>query len=159
FDTRDVPRTGRPGRAFIQHVAGRVDLSEGASRRNLSPQLFSVESASCGRAIYTRVMTAILTFIAVCLDALLGEPRRWHPLVGFGRLAQWVEHLWNPSIASQHRNKRQRPLTLRVRGIAAVITTVAPWVLLTAVAARNPTLLYPVSIGSLYFALGHQSLR
>ena len=28
---------------------------------------------------------------AVVLDRLLGEPRRWHPLVGFGRLAQALE--------------------------------------------------------------------
>ena len=33
----------------------------------------------------------------VLLDRLLGEPRRWHPLVGFGRLAGWLEQgLNNP---------------------------------------------------------------
>jgi adenosylcobinamide-phosphate synthase len=29
--------------------------------------------------------------LAVFLDALFGEPRRFHPLVGFGRLAETVE--------------------------------------------------------------------
>ena len=29
------------------------------------------------------------------LDLLLGEARRWHPLVGFGKLAQWLERRLN----------------------------------------------------------------
>lgn len=29
------------------------------------------------------------------LEALWGEPRRWHPLVGFGHLAQTLERRWN----------------------------------------------------------------
>ncbi|MBZ0096164.1 MAG: adenosylcobinamide-phosphate synthase CbiB [Sulfuricella sp.] len=33
----------------------------------------------------------ITALLAVVLDRLLGEPRRWHPLVGFGWLAQRVE--------------------------------------------------------------------
>ena len=98
-------------------------------------------------------MTALLTIIAVCLDVLLGEPRRWHPLVGFGRLAEALERRLNTS------TKLQNPVTSRVRGAAALVITVCPWVLLTAVAARTPVLRHVVAVGSLYFALGHQSLR
>ncbi len=101
-------------------------------------------------------MTALLTLIAVCLDASLGEPRRWHPLVGFGRVAQRVEHVLNTTSST---GTGVHSLTLRLRGIAAVIVTVAPWVLLVATAARVPVLRYPVAVVSLYFALGHQSLR
>jgi len=36
-------------------------------------------------------MTALLMTLAVLLDRLLAEPRRWHPLAGFGRLAAWLE--------------------------------------------------------------------
>jgi adenosylcobinamide-phosphate synthase len=48
---------------------------------------------------------------------------------------------------------------LRLRGIAAVVLTVLPWVLLVATAAKVSILHYPVAVLSLYFALGHQSLR
>ncbi|WP_028450691.1 adenosylcobinamide-phosphate synthase CbiB [Chitinibacter tainanensis] len=34
-------------------------------------------------------------WLALVLEALWGEPRRWHPLVGFGRLAQWLEQRCN----------------------------------------------------------------
>ncbi len=36
-------------------------------------------------------MIALTVCIALLLDAWLGEPRRFHPLVGFGHLAQFVE--------------------------------------------------------------------
>ncbi|MGO4479885.1 adenosylcobinamide-phosphate synthase CbiB [Massilia sp. 2TAF26] len=38
---------------------------------------------------------ALLLAAGVALDLLLGEARRWHPLVGFGRLAQWLERRMN----------------------------------------------------------------
>ncbi|MGH3412414.1 MAG: CobD/CbiB family cobalamin biosynthesis protein, partial [Marmoricola sp.] len=28
------------------------------------------------------------------LDVMVGDPRRGHPVAGFGRLAQWLEHRW-----------------------------------------------------------------
>lgn len=36
-------------------------------------------------------------WLGVALDALLGEPKRWHPLVGFGRWAGFIEHRLNRS--------------------------------------------------------------
>jgi adenosylcobinamide-phosphate synthase len=38
---------------------------------------------------------AILLAAGVALDLLLGEPRRWHPLVGFGKLASRLERWLN----------------------------------------------------------------
>ncbi|MBF0179340.1 MAG: cobalamin biosynthesis protein [Magnetococcales bacterium] len=40
--------------------------------------------------------TAAALLLALLLDGWIGEPRRWHPLVGFGRLADWLESRLNP---------------------------------------------------------------
>jgi adenosylcobinamide-phosphate synthase len=41
-------------------------------------------------------LTLVLLLAAgIALDLLLGEARRWHPLVGFGRLASWLERRLN----------------------------------------------------------------
>ena len=37
----------------------------------------------------------IVSIAAVLLDHLVGEPRRWHPLVGFGNLVVRMERLLN----------------------------------------------------------------
>ena len=97
-------------------------------------------------------MTALITLAAVLLDALLGEPIRWHPLVGFGRWARYFERRLNT-------NTSRTPLAQRLLGVTAVAAAAGPWVLLTAVTAALPVLHYWVGVAALYFALGHQSLR
>lgn len=97
-------------------------------------------------------MSALLTIIAVLLDAALGEPRRWHPLVGFGRWARYLEGHLNAT--GEH-----SALALRLRGVLAVSLAVAPWVLLVGMAITIPKLRFAVDVLVLYFALGHQSLR
>jgi adenosylcobinamide-phosphate synthase len=100
-------------------------------------------------------MTALLALAAVLLDAALGEPRYWHPLVGFGRWAQRLERLLNPT-SGEHMS-----LVLRMRGVLAVTLAVGPWVLLiwVMVAGAGRYIGYVTSIAALYFALGNQSLR
>ena len=44
---------------------------------------------------------ALLLALALALDYLLGEPRRYHPLVGFGRLVDAIELRLNRSAATQ----------------------------------------------------------
>jgi adenosylcobinamide-phosphate synthase len=85
-------------------------------------------------------MTALLTVAGVLLDRVLGEPRRWHPLVGFGNWAKYLE---------RHMNRGTR-----LWGVLAVLCAVVPWVALVAVLRS-----WVVDIAALYFALGHQSLR
>jgi hypothetical protein len=63
---------------------------------------------------------AVLMALGVALDLALGEPRRWHPLVGFGNLAKTIERVLN-----------QRP-ALRLRGVLAWSLAVPPPVLLAA---------------------------
>jgi adenosylcobinamide-phosphate synthase len=79
---------------------------------------------------------------AVLLDRLLGEPRRLHPLVGFGRLAAWLEIKLN---------KRAIPA-----GLLAWLLAVGPWVALAF--WLRPLAPFAVDVVLLYFALGAQSL-
>jgi len=60
--------------------------------------------------------TALAVLAAVLLDAWLGEPRRFHPLVAFGRLVGFIE-------AKLYRNRRSA-------GVAAWCLAVLPVVLL-----------------------------
>lgn len=92
--------------------------------------------------------TALTLTLAVLLDALLGEPRRAHPLVAFGRWAQWVER-------RMYRDARRA-------GVAAWCVAVLPCV---GVAWIGLELLAETRIGSvafgagvLYLAIGHRSL-
>lgn len=97
-------------------------------------------------------MTAAIALAALVLDRLLGEPGRWHPLVGFGALVDRVEAFclgpdW--------------PRGLQ-RGAGAFA-----WLLLVAVPGgllwwllrgMEGWLLAVVDVAVLYLALGHRSL-
>ena len=88
----------------------------------------------------------LLTVGGVLLDRLLGEPRRWHPLVGFGKLADKAESLLRAG-APGH------PLANRLRGLFAWLVLVAPVVALAAWFA-HPIL----DVLLLWLALGAKSL-
>lgn len=79
---------------------------------------------------------------AVLLDRLLGEPRRLHPLVGFGRLATFLE---------RQLNRRSIPA-----GLLAWLLAVGPWVALAF--WLRPLAPFAIDVVLLYFALGAQSL-
>ncbi len=79
---------------------------------------------------------------AVLLDRLFGEPKRWHPLVGFGNLAAAIERKLN-----------QRS---QAAGIFAWLIAVAPPVALAF--WLRPYAPFAVDVVLLYFALGTQSL-
>ena len=42
-------------------------------------------------SLITCLLMPITIISALLLDQWLGEPRRWHPLVGFGNVANWLE--------------------------------------------------------------------
>jgi adenosylcobinamide-phosphate synthase len=88
---------------------------------------------------------ALLLASGVALDLLLGEARRWHPLVGFGNLAKLLERRLNTG-------------KLRIaRGLAAWMLAVLP---LTALALLlTQQLGYAAHAALLYFSLGLRSLR
>jgi adenosylcobinamide-phosphate synthase len=88
------------------------------------------------------------------LDRLLGEPRRLHPLVGFGRIASWIRRGVCP--------EGQPSYLLRTRsiGLAAWCLAVLPWVLLVSWLATQlgPVWRFALDALALWFALGAQSL-
>jgi adenosylcobinamide-phosphate synthase len=87
-----------------------------------------------------------LTMLAgVALDLLLGEARRWHPLVGFGQLAMALEHRLNRG-------------GLRIgRGASAWLLAVLPPTLLAVVACKAGGWMMHALL--LYFCIGLRSLR
>lgn len=93
-------------------------------------------------------MSLILSvFAGVALDAALGEPKRWHPLVGFGKLANRLEQRFNPSGGGW-----------RSHGVSAWCLAVLPLTLLTVLLVQLPWIGWLVQIIALYAALGLRSL-
>ncbi|MBK8898286.1 MAG: cobalamin biosynthesis protein [Candidatus Competibacteraceae bacterium] len=94
---------------------------------------------------------ALLCIGAVWLDYWQGEPRRWHPLVGFGWLARRVEALCYgpPALNGGFR---------RGRGIGAVVVLLVPFALAACLLTAVPALGSVVALGLLYLALGARSL-
>ncbi len=88
--------------------------------------------------------TALICICAVLLDLWLGEPRRFHPLAGFGRLAAALEARLN----------RRR----RAAGVLALAVLVLPPVLLAAALAALPQLGVLAETLLLYLAIGATSL-
>jgi adenosylcobinamide-phosphate synthase len=79
---------------------------------------------------------------AVLLDRLLGEPSRFHPLVGFGHLATAIE---------KRLNRRHMAM-----GVLAWLLAVGPWVALAF--WLRPLAPFAIDVLLLYFAIGAQSL-
>ena len=87
-------------------------------------------------------LTALL---AVLLDRLLGEPPRWHPLVGFGWLAQRIE--------------ARLFAVCRLRGVIAVALLVGGFALAAFLAQRSlGSWAWPLDVALLYLAIGATSL-
>lgn len=99
-------------------------------------------------------MTSVLIIlIAVFTDTLLGEPKKWHPLAGFGKLASRVESvLFNIRI-------NDTPRAMNILGSIAWLVTVIPFVVLVYyLASVNAVMYWVVSIVAVYLCIGNYSL-
>jgi adenosylcobinamide-phosphate synthase len=84
--------------------------------------------------------------VALLLDAVLGEPRRAHPLVAFGRLASWIE-------AGLHADRRKAGV------LAWSLAVLPPVALLWALQHALPAVgSWVVGVLVLYAAVGLRSL-
>jgi adenosylcobinamide-phosphate synthase len=99
------------------------------------------------------VNTALAALLAFGCDALLGEPRRWHPLVGFGRIAAALERRLNGD------PKAVSAIHGRLRGAVGVLVLIAPPTLLIAWLGSVDGLGAIVAVLALYLALGLRSLK
>jgi adenosylcobinamide-phosphate synthase len=97
-------------------------------------------------------MSALLACIGVALDALLGEPRRWHPLVGFGAIARRLEG-W----LLERCHIAERAFIARLAGVGAVFLLVTPLVAIAWTATQSSVGLLADAL-LLYLALGARSL-
>lgn len=92
-------------------------------------------------------MSLVLAVLAgLGLDAWFGEPRRWHPLVGFGNLAQRIEQRLNAG----GRGWRSHGVTGWCLAVLPAVTLV--WLL------SLSSLGWLVDVLALYFAVGLKSL-
>lgn len=89
---------------------------------------------------------------AVLLDFIIGEPRRFHPLVGFGWLANKLEAWLN--IANKTNNAKQRWV-----GMFALALLLTPFILLAYWLCHIPVFSIVADTLLLYFAIGHKSLH
>jgi adenosylcobinamide-phosphate synthase len=96
---------------------------------------------------------AFTVLAAVLLDRLLGEPRRWHPLVGFGRLVQWVERRFR----QQERSSSTQ--WIRIKGMGALVLLVAPFTAAAFLISRIPLWGTVFEAFMLYLAIGATSLK
>jgi adenosylcobinamide-phosphate synthase len=101
---------------------------------------------------------------ALLLDRVLGEFPKWHPLVGFGNLANRLESTYNYSakiLANKNvANQNQTIIAsiIRLRGAACCLALVTPLPLIIFLLA-SPSLIYLIlETLILYLALGQKSL-
>jgi len=93
-----------------------------------------------------------IAMAAVLLDFIIGEPRRFHPLVGFGWLANKLEAWLN--IANKTNNAKQRWV-----GMFALALLLTPFILLAYWLCHIPVVSIVADTLLLYFAIGHKSLH
>lgn len=91
----------------------------------------------------------------VLLDRWLGEPRRWHPLVGFGRVATAVANRLNrPGRGAL----RQRIAGLVAWALVVLIPAAMAWWLIALAETVHPAVAWALHAVALYAALGARSL-
>ena len=69
------------------------------------------------------MLTSIIIISALLIDAVVGEPQRWHPLVGFGNIASWLEKRLNKQFGKNR-------LLSYLSGVLAWGLLIAPFVVI-----------------------------
>ena len=94
----------------------------------------------------------IVLVLALLLDKYFGEPRSFHPLVGFGKLANGIEKwLYGAEKSADYQR--------RLRGILAVLLAVLPLTLLASMVYVHSTLQFVFEVLIVTIAIGANSLE
>lgn len=91
--------------------------------------------------------------LGLLFDRVFGELRRGHPLVGFGRIANWLER-WL-------RSELDSVVTEKGKGIVALILIVAPVTVFShflVISCSSPLVLFAASVVVVYFVVGARAL-
>lgn len=97
------------------------------------------------------MIDALVVVLAVALDRMLGEPRRFHPLVGFGNQAAWLEQRLN--------RPENDDLSRRLLGLVALVILVLPPMLLLMVLSELEGAAPLLGLVVLFLAMGGWSLE
>ncbi|MBP8217685.1 MAG: cobalamin biosynthesis protein, partial [Thauera sp.] len=99
------------------------------------------------------LILALKMAVGLLADRAFGEVRRFHPLVGFGRWAGWVERGWRRLFYGANETG------IRLAGVLAWALAVLPWVgIVLWLRGVHPQAHWVVDVGLLYLALGGRSL-
>lgn len=106
----------------------------------------------------------IVLLCALLLDYYFGEPKKYHPLIGFGRFAQYLEERLNEDLLDKKvgfnpDNKPQSMQQNRINGLLAVVICVLPVWWLTYVIIADDIFSMLLETIILYLALGLNSLK
>lgn len=113
-------------------------------------------------------VTLFIILLAILLDAQLGEPRRWHPLVGFGLIAAQLERVMNrasrkASGASSSVSEAKPPkyFLSRLMGVISWLLMVLPLPLIILFFQLKLSIYTNIALSAvcLYLSLGWTSLR
>jgi adenosylcobinamide-phosphate synthase len=102
------------------------------------------------------MITSLIMMVAYLLDYLLGEVKRFHPLVGFGWLTAKIEKTVNA-----HHNETQRTNIWlpRIFGALSWLVLCAPLPIIYYYFHQNNILFWCLDAIVLYFAIGLKSLK
>lgn len=124
---------------------------------SLSVEFFFDHAGALLNAPLFGVGGIVAVVLAMGLDAWLGEPKRYHPLVGFAHWATRWQRLLCPA------SSQARPWLGRVAGVLALLVALAPVfiviALLLALESLSPWLSWLAGIVVLYSCLGWHSLK
>ena len=102
------------------------------------------------------MIISITIIFALIIDQLAGEIKKWHPLVGFGLLANKVEASFRSSDTAPDDGDI---FTQRLRGALSLMLVTLPFVFACYLLVAIPEVAVIVNIIVLYFALGGKSLK